>query len=200
MPSHVPPVPRHRDNTLGGSRSTERLRLLPIGLENVTDLWLLHQDPAIAEWYAGAWTEAEAEAKARAMADSWSQRGVGKWLAYRHEGGQLVGRGGLSRTTLEGRDCLEVGWAVRQRYWGQGYATEIGMAGPRFAFDELHADEVVSYTELHNRPSRAVLERLGMQYLRQLVRPGLVDGLDGMQDAAPFALYRLGRTSRECTS
>ena len=49
-----------------------------------------------------------------------------KWIAHDRATGALVGRGGLSRTELGGAERLEVGWAVRQPLWGQGYATEIG--------------------------------------------------------------------------
>ncbi len=39
--------------------------------------------------------------------------GVGKWIAYHRETGELIGRGGLSRTRILDRDELEIGWAIR---------------------------------------------------------------------------------------
>lgn len=102
----------------------------------------------------------------------------------------MVRRGGLSSIVLEGRACLELGWAVRGPYRGQGYATEIGHAGLRYAFEVLGAADVVSFTEIHNLPSRAVTERLGMRFVRLLHRPGLVAGTDGVQDDAEIALCR----------
>jgi RimJ/RimL family protein N-acetyltransferase len=47
-------------------------------------------------------------------------------MAYDRIPGELVGRGGLSRAHIEGRDRLEIGWALRRKFWGYGYATEIG--------------------------------------------------------------------------
>jgi hypothetical protein len=101
----------------------------------------------------------------------------------------------LSGSTVDGRDCLEIGWAVRQQFWGRGYATEIGQAGPSYAFEVLAAQEVLSYTEIHNRQSRAVMERRGMQHERDITPPGLVAGLHGIQDAAPFALCGVPRSA-----
>jgi RimJ/RimL family protein N-acetyltransferase len=106
-----------------------------------------------------------------------------------HSSGALVGRGGLSVAEIDGARRLELGWAVRQELWGRGYATEIGAAGLRYARDALHADEVVALTEVHNRRSRAVMERLGMDYLREIRCPGLVEGAPDVQPDAPFALY-----------
>lgn len=84
---------------------------------------------------------------------------------------------------------LELGWALRSAARGQGYATEIGRAGLAVAFDDLRADRVVAFTEVHNHASRAVMQRLGMRAVGFVHRPGLVQGAEGVQQDAPFALY-----------
>jgi RimJ/RimL family protein N-acetyltransferase len=76
---------------------------------------------------------------------------------------------------------------------GRGYATEIGRAGLQFGFEDLGAEEVVAFTERHNRRSRAVMERLGMRYVGEFTGRGLVEGRDGVYDGAPFTLYTIGR-------
>ena len=161
-------------------RLTERLRLEAIRIRDARVLWRLHQDPGIARWYGGRWSCAEAARQAVVFARGWRRDGVSKWLARDRDSRVLVGRGGLSRTTIAGREVLEVGWAVRERFWGHGYATEIGRAGLRVAFEDLGAREVVAYTETHNTRSRAVMERLDMAYERELLLPG---------GQTPFALY-----------
>lgn len=77
--------------------------------------------------------------------------------------------------------------------WGSGYATEIGRAGLDYAFSVLGVEEVVSFTEVHNARSRAVMERLGMRYVGQILRPGLIAGSADVHEAAPFALYQITR-------
>lgn len=163
-------------------RVTERLRLEAIGPDKADDLFRLHQDAGIAQWYGGVWTAGQALAAAQAMGRSWRFDGVHKWIAYQRDGGGLVGRGGLSYAEVAGARRLEIGWAVRQRFWGLGYASEIGRAGLAFAFDDLGAAEVVSFTETYNRRSRAVMERLGFCYDCEI-----------MHREEPFALYVLRR-------
>jgi len=167
------------------TRFTKRLRLEPIGLEHADDIHRLHQDPAIAEWWDGVWTEQVAEQNARRFAAGWVADGVSKWIAYDRFSGELVGRGGLSRVHLDGADRLEVGWTILGRLWGNGYATEIGTTALAFAFDELNAEEVVAFTEPHNGRSRAVMERLGMTYRRDITH-----------DDLHFVLYSVGAISR----
>jgi [ribosomal protein S5]-alanine N-acetyltransferase len=168
-----------------GIRFTARLRLEPIEPKHAEDLLRLFQDPAVAEWY-GEWTLDKARHEATRIAGAWETTGVHKWIAYDRGTGELVGRGGLSRAHIAGRDRLEIGWVLHRKFWGHGYATEIGRAGLAFAFEELDADEVVSYTEARNTRSRAVMERLGFRYIQDFTPEG---------DDEPFAFYVLSRPS-----
>ncbi|HEX6443498.1 MAG TPA: GNAT family N-acetyltransferase [Streptosporangiales bacterium] len=171
------------------TRLTERLRLEPIGLEHVDDLWRLHQYPEVAAWYEGTWSRERTHESGVKRATGWESNGVQKWMAYDRATGELVGRGGVSIQDVDGRMRHEVGWVVRPDLWGRGYATEIGRAGIRFAFDDIGVDELVAFTESHNTRSRAVMERLGMRFVREFRRPGLVPGRDGVHDDATFVLY-----------
>lgn len=174
-------------------RLTGRLRLEPIGPEHADDLWRLHADAAVARWHGGRWTVPQAHRAAGGWRTAWETSGASKWIAYHRATGELVGRGGLARVELDGRIRLEVGWTLLGHRWGNGYATEIGRAALVYAFDELGADEVVAFTERHNRRSRAVMERLGMRYQGEILHRGLVEGRSGRQDSAPFVLYRSTR-------
>ncbi len=160
---------------------TDRLRLEPIGARHADDLLAIYQDPAVAEWY-GEWRREQIEQEVARIAQAWLVDGVHKWMAYDRVTGERIGRGGLSRAFVDGQDCLEIGWVLHHKFWGHGYATEIGRAGLAVAFDELHADEVVSFTETRNLRSRGVMERLGFRYRKEIA----IDG-------EPFALYALDR-------
>lgn len=162
------------------TRLTDRLRLEPIGPPDAQRLWRLHQDDGIAQWFDGTWSEEHARERALWCGTGWEVEGVHKWMAYDRATNELVGRGGLSYTQVEGKRGLEVGWTLRSERWGFGYATEIGRASLAFAFDELGAGEVVAFTEPHNARSRAVMERLRMRYSHDIVH-----------DERPMVLYAL---------
>ena len=117
-----------------GVYRTERLRLVPIDARHAPELWDLHQDEGIARWYP--LSREQALRFAQRMESSWT-RGVGKWLAYDGSSDALVGRGGPSWAVVEGAECVEIGWALRQELWGRGYATEIGRAGFDHTFSVL---------------------------------------------------------------
>jgi len=162
------------------TRLTGRLRLEPAGPWNAGDLWRLHYDEGVATWFWGRWTVATAERMAARYAEGWERDGASRWLAYRRADGELAGRGGVAFGEIDGERRLDLGWVVRPSLWGQGYATEIGRAGLAFGFGDLGAKRVTAYTEPHNRRSRAVMERLGMRYAREISGHG-----------GPFVLYEL---------
>ena len=164
-------------------RYTERLRLEPLGPEHAEDLLRLFQEPSVEKWY-GKWTPEKAKEEAERGKRGWDTNGVQKWMAYDRNTGGLVGRGGLSRMSVEGHHGLEVGWVLLDAYRGHGYATEIGRAGLVFAFGELGADEVISFTEARNTASRAVMERLGLRFDHEFIWPG---------DGVRCVLYVLSR-------
>jgi RimJ/RimL family protein N-acetyltransferase len=165
------------------TRLTPRLRLSPLGPWHAADLWRLHYHEAVAVWHGGRRTVRQAEDRAARAADAWERDGVDKWMAYDRATGALIGRGGLSRARVNGQNCLELGWTTRGDQWGRGYATEVGAAGLRFAFEDLAADEVVSFTTTANRRSRAVMERLGLRHADDIEVGGV-----------PFVLYRTIRS------
>jgi ribosomal-protein-alanine N-acetyltransferase len=88
----------------------------------------------------------------------------------------------VSHTTVEGRPEVELSWYFDSAVWNRGYATELAREAVRVAFEVLELDDVVAFTTPGNGASRAVLEKLGMAYERDIVHAGL-----------PHVLYRLGR-------
>lgn len=198
-------------------RVTERLRLEPITDAHAEDYLVVFGDDAIAQWYGGKPTREEAQHAVDEAERIWNTIGFHKWLVYDREGGQVVGRGGLSAMRLHAYDdairsslpaqpwadeqlddndvdplarrWAEIGWALRGEYWGRGYATEVGRCGLQVAFEELGMQAVVSFTERHNRHSRAVMERIGMRYAGEFVGSGLIEGRGGIHAEAPFSLY-----------
>lgn len=60
---------------------TPRLRLVPIGPRNAADLWLVHNDDAVAPWYDGRRPSRHdgADAAMR-ISESWRLHGVHKWI------------------------------------------------------------------------------------------------------------------------
>lgn len=57
---------------------------------------------------------------------------------------------------------VEIGWRFTRSAWGKGYATEAAKACREWAFNQLGLPQIISFTAQTNRPSRGVMERIGM--------------------------------------
>ena len=89
------------------------------------------------------------------------------------DGGNFAGYGGIKHATVEGRDEIELAYAIRSGDWGQGFATEASLAALHLGFDAMGLDRIVAFTLPHNRASRSVIEKCGFTYQRDIVHAGL---------------------------
>jgi RimJ/RimL family protein N-acetyltransferase len=93
-----------------------------------------------------------------------AERGWGLWAV--DVGDNVAGFTGLAVPSFTARftPCVEIGWRLARKFWGQGYALEAALASLRFAFETLQLGEVVSFTARLNERSQRVMQRLGMTH------------------------------------
>jgi len=100
--------------------------------------------------------------------ESYANNGFGLWRAALKATDEPIGLCGLVK-----RDALpipDVGYALLQPFWGQGYATEAAAAVIDHGMGKLGIPVIAAITKPSNKGSQAVLEKIGMEYLglRQL--------------------------------
>ena len=146
---------------------------------DLDELARLHADPRVAETLGGVQSRAQSEAQLRALRRHWDDYGFGIWTLREASTGRFAGRGGLQRVVIEGRDEVEVAYALRPELWGRGLATEVACESVRVAFEVISLAELVCFTLPANRASQRVMAKAGFHYDRDIVHAGL-----------PHALYR----------
>jgi ribosomal-protein-alanine N-acetyltransferase len=83
----------------------------------------------------------------------------GRWAVEEKHSGVFAGSFAL--IPVEGRDEMQLGYALLKEYWGQGYATELTRAGLEFVFTKTEIDPVYAYAEKPNLVSQKVLLKCG---------------------------------------
>lgn len=133
----------------------------------------------------------ESDSMARRMQARIENHGWGLWAVETLAGGEFVGLVGLVpvKDTMPFAPAVEVGWRLARAQWHRGYATEAARAALAFGFETLGLDEIVSFTARLNRPSQAVMERLGMRRAQPFDHPSLAPD-------SPLRLHWLYRLSR----
>jgi [ribosomal protein S5]-alanine N-acetyltransferase len=162
--------------------STPRLFLRRMTVLAFEDLTRMHLDPRVMDTLGGIRSPEVTHDWLARQLTHWQQYGFGLWLAYDRATGRFAGRGGLHHVEIDGRDEIEVGYALLPDSWGRGLATELARESIRVAFDVLYLPEIVCFTLTTNGASQRVMQKAGFRYERDLLYKDL-----------PHVLYRLRR-------
>jgi len=154
------------------SLRTERLLLSRPRAGDLADLVALHADPHVMATLGGVRDAASTEAQLRDFDAHWERHDFGPWILRDPETRHFLGRGGLRHIDVEGRDEVELLYALAADAWGCGYAGELARESLRVAFEILRLPELVCFTLPTNERSGAVMRRAGFQYQRDFLHAG----------------------------
>lgn len=152
----------------------------------------LNADAEVMRYFPATLDRAGSDLLAERCEQLIAERGWGFWVAEHREDGAFIGFVGLHEVAadLPLPPGIEIGWRLARPYWGQGLATEAARACLRFGFEQLQRSEIVAFTAVSNRRSRAVMQRLGMQCAHAYFDHPHVPAETGLQR---HCLYRLSQ-------
>jgi RimJ/RimL family protein N-acetyltransferase len=152
----------------------------------------LNSHPEVMEFFPMPQSHSESDAMADKCESLIAGRGWGFWAVEIKGTGEFIGFVGLHipSTILPFSPCVEIGWRLARSYWGKGYATEAARAALQVGFEHLTLQEIVSFTAVSNRRSRAVMERLHMVRDKETFDHPDVPEESGLRE---HCLYRISR-------
>jgi RimJ/RimL family protein N-acetyltransferase len=171
---------------------TERLRLRQWTDSDRAPYAAMNADPRVMEFFLSVQSREASDASIDAWSTSIAAGGYGNWAVEERETGEFIGFTGLSvpRRALPFMPCVEIGWRLAAQHWGRGYASEAARQALKIGFERFGLDEIVSFTSVVNRRSRAVMERIGMHDAHEdFEHPALPAG----HALRPHCLYRIAR-------
>jgi RimJ/RimL family protein N-acetyltransferase len=169
---------------------TERLALVCWQDPHRAPFAALNADAEVMRFFPSTLTAEQSDAAIDAWRGQFEARGWSNWAVELRDTGEFIGFIGLSvpRRALPFSPCVEAGWRLKRSAWGNGYATEGARECLRFGFVRLGLAEIVSFTAVVNRRSRAVMERIGMRDANEdFEHPALPEG----HWLRPHCLYRV---------
>lgn len=144
---------------------TKRLVLRQWREEDLEPFARLNGDSRVMEYFPAVLSREESDAMAGRIRGKIEERGWGLWAVEVPGVAEFIGFIGLNDFDFPGLSFspgVEVGWRLAFEHWGKGYATEGARAALEYGFEVLGLKEIVSFTAVQNRRSRAVMERIGM--------------------------------------
>lgn len=145
---------------------TSRLLVKPPSENDFEAHYGLLSDPEVMRYIGkGIRTREEARENLEKHINHFNKHGFALGFVYEKQTGLFVGRAGL--VYLEMKDdqpAIEIGYALHQRFWNQGYGTELVKGCIRWGFQHLSVKQLLAVMHPDNERSRRVLERAGMRY------------------------------------
>ncbi|MGX5218094.1 GNAT family N-acetyltransferase [Pseudomonas segetis] len=148
---------------------TQRLILRPWREDDLPAFAAMNANPEVMRHFPACMSLDESDALARRIIQHFADHGFGQWVVERAAQPGLIGVVGLQHVSFSApfTPAVEIGWRLDSSHWRQGYALEAARAVLRQGFTELGLEQILAFTVPANRPSQALMQRLGMQHDRQ---------------------------------
>jgi RimJ/RimL family protein N-acetyltransferase len=126
----------------------------------------MNADPRVMEFFVKRLDRAASDALIDGIREHFAVHGFGLWAVEVPGVAPFIGFTGLAAPRYDApfMPCVEIGWRLAFAHWGRGYATEAARLALAYGFGTVGLPEIVAFTALGNRRSRAVMERLGMRH------------------------------------
>jgi ribosomal-protein-alanine N-acetyltransferase len=143
--------------------STERLLLREFRRDDLAAIQVYASDPEVSRFmpWGPNTIEETAAFLTHTMAQANAQPRTTYSLAIVTD--TVIGSISISVDREPMRQQGEMGYVLRRPSWGQGYATEAGLAMLRFGFDNLGLHKIAATCDPENHASARVLTKLGMR-------------------------------------
>lgn len=143
---------------------TDRLILRRLDEWDVDEIYALRSDPEVMRFIRAPQNRLETVNWLNLVSSRWTSDGIGFCAIIEKRTNKFIGWCGLWR--LKETNELEIGYAINKKDWGKGFATEAARFFLQYAFERLKPDKIVAVAEPENLPSRRVMEKIGMKFVR----------------------------------
>lgn len=134
------------------------------------NLWLkIGSNQMVMATIGGTWNEEKARKKMELNCEQWRLYGHGLWIFTEKTTDTFVGRGGIRKVILNGREEVELAYALMPEFWGKELAVEIGKKALSVAFDNFNYSSVVCYTLIDNKRSERVMQKIGFLFEKNII-------------------------------
>lgn len=144
---------------------TERFLLRPFEATDIDDLFVMESDPRVHIYLGNnpLRHKEQVEPVIMGVQDQYERNGLGRLIIIEKSTGNFVGWSGLKyEEHIRPFGYYDLGYRLLHKYWGQGVATETGLASLKYGFEVLQLQEVNGAAEIPNIASNRVLEKCGL--------------------------------------
>lgn len=133
----------------------------------------INTDPEVMKYFPAIQTEAQTAEFVERMQKHYEVLRFCYFAVERLDTKELIGFIGLLEKTFESdfTPCIDLGWRLGKKHWGQGFATEGAKRCLEFAFGVAGLNEVFAICPEINLPSESVMKKIGMRKIKSFQHP-----------------------------
>ena len=141
---------------------SDRLIFRKITVDDFDDLAAMLRDPDVMYAWEHTFSDEQIHKWIENQILRYRDHVVGYFAAIRKDTRAFVGQMGLLWSDFDELRVLEIGYMLKRKYWGKGFATEGAAALAQYAFDTIGVNRVYASIRPENTQSIRVAERIGM--------------------------------------
>ncbi|MBY0098355.1 GNAT family N-acetyltransferase [Mesobacillus maritimus] len=152
---------------------TSRLRLRDWEESDLEPFSLLNADEEVMKYFPKTLSKEETLVFYQSIQSEFKECGFGLYAVEVKENKEFIGFIGFHRALFDAdfTPCIEIGWRLKKEAWGKGYATEGAAACLLYGWNELGFQDVYSFTSELNHPSKNVMKKIGMNFIKTFDHP-----------------------------
>lgn len=147
---------------------TERLVLRPIVEADIQDFFELDSNPKVHKYLGKNPVKSIEQSKEMiaSILDQYKLFNMGRLAIVLKDTNEFVGWSGLKyeQNLRKEFNYYDVGYRLKEKFWGNGYATEAAFASIDYGFNNLNLKEIGAAAELEHEVSNYILRKIGMQH------------------------------------
>jgi len=145
---------------------TKRLYLRPINENDAQDFFEMDSNPNVHIFLGNnpVISIEQSKSKIAGVLQQYKDYGVGRLAMIKKDTEEFVGWSGLKfeRELRHEFDYYDIGYRLKEEFWGHGYATEAAIASLNYGFDDLKLKEICAAADINHIASNTILKKIGM--------------------------------------
>lgn len=146
---------------------TKRLILRPINENDAQNFYEMDSNPKVHIYLGNnpVTSIEQSKSKIEGVLQQYKDFGVGRLAMEKKDTGEFIGWSGLKseRELRKEFDYYDLGYRLKEEFWGNGYATEAAIASLDYGFNDLKLKEICAAADVNHIASNTILKKIGMQ-------------------------------------
>ena len=147
---------------------TDRIVLREIKEDDVEEMFALDSNPEVHRYLGNRPINNRDEARKiiSHIRRQYVEFGIGRWALIEKSSNSFAGWAGLKwETGLRADAYYDLGYRLKQEYWGRGLATEAAFESLRYGFEKMNPQKIGAAAHIENKVSNRILRKLGFKHL-----------------------------------